>query len=172
MRLSASTFMFASALVGLVACGPGEQVQVPFDSGDISFTIDTPMIAGPNTVQQEISLNLDEAFGAAGANREKITAVTFEPMVFSADSGKTFDLFESFTVQFFSDANDMSSVMTMTPEKGKNSLEGTPASENNLSVYFKEAVMFLVIDANLTAGDTLPFTFTTRLKGNLSAGKK
>jgi hypothetical protein len=172
MQFSSKSILFVSAWIGLVACGPGEQVQVPFDSGDITFIIDTPMIAGPNTVQQEITLSMDEAFTTAGANREKITAVQFDPMVFTADSGKTFDLFESFTVQFFSDANDMSSVMTMTPEKGKNNLEGTPASENNLSVYFKEAGMFLVVDANLTAGDTVPFTFTTRLKGSLSAGKK
>lgn len=172
MYFSSKSLLFVSAIVGLVACGPGEQIQVPFDSGEISFTIDTPMIAGPNTVQQEITLNLDEAFKNAGANREKITTVQFEPMVFTADSGKTFDLFESFTVQFFSDANDMSSVMSMSPEKGKNAIEGNPASENNLSVYFKESGMFLVVDANLTTGDTLPFTFTTRLKGNLSAGKK
>lgn len=155
-----------------LGCGPGEQVQVSFDIGPIEFEIDTPMLAGPNTVQQEVVLNLDEAFEKAGARRDKITDIKFEPLVFETDSGRNFDLFESFTVQFFSDANDMNSVISLSPEKGQAGISGVPASENDLSVYFKENSMFLVIDANLTEADSFPIRFSTRLKGTLSAGKK
>jgi hypothetical protein len=127
-------------------------------------------MAGPNTIQAEIKLDLDSVFKANKADRAKIKHITIEEFKFNMEEGRNFDNFESFTVNFFSDANDMTKLGIINPvPKGQTSISASVTEKANLSKYFSEPTIFLIIDANITNADSLAYNMNADLKVKFSA---
>lgn len=161
------TFMVVAFLT---ACGSGKVNEFTHDIKNIKIKVDAPVTAGPNTIQAELKLDLDSVFKANKADRSKIKNITIEEFTFNMEEGRNFDNFESFTVNFFSDANDMTKLGTINPvEKGKTSIAASVTEKANLSKYFSEPSIFLIIDANITNNDSLAYNMNADLKVKFSA---
>src|SRR5687768_11026882 len=107
----------------LTACGSGKVTEFTHDIKNVKIKVDAPVTAGPNTIQAELKLDLDSVFKANKADRSKIKQITIEEFKFNMEDGRNFDNFESFTVNFFSDANDMTKLGIINPiEKGKTTI--------------------------------------------------
>lgn len=154
----------------LVACGPGKVTEFTHDIKGIKIKVDAPVTPGPNTIQAELKLDLDSVFKANKADRSKIKHITIEEFKFTMEEGRNFDNFESFTVNFFSDANDMTKLGIINPvPKGQTSISATVTEKANLSKYFSEPGIFLIIDANITNADSLAYNMSADLKVKFSA---
>jgi hypothetical protein len=159
--------LFASFLV---ACGSGKVNEFSHEIKNIKIKVDAPVMAGPNTIQAEIKLDLDSVFKANKADRAKIKHITIEEFKFNMEEGRNFDNFESFTVNFFSDANDMTKLGIINPvPKGQTSISASVTEKANLSKYFSEPTIFLIIDANITNADSLAYNMNADLKVKFSA---
>jgi hypothetical protein len=164
--------LFAALIMSafLIACGSGKVNEFTHDIKNIKIKVDAPVFAGPNTIQAELKLDLDSVFKANKADRTKIKHITIEEFKFNMEDGRNFDNFESFTVNFFSDANDMTKLGIINPiEKGKTSISASVTEKANLSKYFSEPTIYLVIDANITNNDSIPYNMNADLKVKFSA---
>ena len=86
------------------------------------------------------------------------------------EEGRNFDNFESFTVNFFSDANDMTKLGVINPvPKGATNISASVTEKANLSKYFSEPTIYLIIDANITNPDSLAYNMNAELKVKFSA---
>src|SRR5687767_5818505 len=146
-------------------CGSGKVTEFTHDIKNVKIKVDAPVTAGPNTIQAELKIDLDSVFKANKADRSKIKQITIEEFKFNMEDGRNFDNFESFTVNFFSDANDMTKLGIINPiEKGKTTIMPSVTEKANLSKYFSEASIFLIIDANLANADSIPVNMNADLK--------
>jgi hypothetical protein len=166
-----SSLFFALIMVAfLTACGSGKVNEFTHEIKNVKIKVDAPVIAGPNTIQAELKLDLDSVFSANKADRKKIKNITIEEFKFNMEDGRNFDNFESFTVNFFSDANDMTKLGIINPiEKGKTTIAPSVTEKANLSKYFSEPVIYLIIDANITNNDSIPYNMNADLKVKFSA---
>jgi len=168
--------LLATALM-FGACGPKETTTVTYDSGLLTFTLDTPMTSGPATVQAELELDLDAVFLQAGANRAKIKSVSLDPVLlqtiyWESGSAATFNAVENITIQLFSDVHDLT-VLSSLPVVDESAVqEAKISNEVNISAYFSEPYTFLVIDMNVVQPDSVPLVFSTRLRATITAEKK
>lgn len=164
--------LFAALVVGLVltACGGGKVNEFTHEIKNIKIKVDAPVTPGPNTIQAELKLDLDSVFKANKADRSKIKHITIEEFKFNMEEGRNFDNFESFTVNFFSDANDMTKLGIINPvPKGQTSISASVTEKANLSKYFSEPTIYLVIDANIGQADSLAYLMNADLKVKFSA---
>jgi len=156
----------------LASCGSGKVNEFTHDIKNVKIKVDAPVTPGPNTIQAELKLDLDSVFKANKANRQKIKNITIEELKFSMEDGRNFDNFESFTVNFFSDANDMTKLGIINPvPKGQNTISATVTEKANLSKYFSEPSIFLIIDANITNPDSVAYNMNADLKVKFSANE-
>ena len=154
----------------LTACGSGKVTEFTHDIKNVKIKVVAPVDPGPNTIQAELKFDLDSVFKANKANRNKIKHITIEEFKFTMGDGRNFDNFESFTVNFFSDKNDMTKLGIINPvPKGQTIISASVTEKANLSKYFSEPVIFLVIDANITNADSLGYNMSSDLKVKFSA---
>ncbi len=154
----------------LTACGSGKVNEFTHDIKDVKIKVEAPITPGPNTIQAELKLDLDSVFKANKADRSKIKHITIEEFKFNMEGGRNFDNFESFTVNFFSDVNDMTKLGIINPvPKGQASISASVTEKANLSKYFSEPSIFLIIDANITNADSLSYLMNAELKVKFSA---
>jgi hypothetical protein len=153
----------------LTACGSGKVNEFTHDIKNVKITAEPPT-QGPNTMQAELKLDLDSVFKANKADRKKIKHITIEEFKFTMTDGRNFDNIESFTVNFFSDANDMTKLGVINPvPKGQTSISANVTDKVNLSKYFSEPSIFLIIDYNATAADSVGYNLGADLKVKFSA---
>ena len=154
----------------LTACGGGKVNEFTHDIKDIKIKVEAPVTSGPNTIQAELKFDLDSVFNSNKADRKKIKHITIEEFKFSMEEGRNFDNFESFTVNFFSDANDMTKLGIINPvPKGSTTITASVTEKANLSKYFSEPTIYLIIDANITNPDSLAYNMNAELKVKFSA---
>ncbi len=153
----------------LTACGSGKVNEFNHDIKNIQITKEG-VDQGPNTIQAELTLPLDSVFKANKADRNKIKHITIEEFKFTMPDGMNFDNFESFTVNFYSEKNDMTKLGVINPiPDGQTSISATVTDKVNLSKYFSEPNIMLVIDANCTRADSTIYKMTADLKVKFSA---
>jgi|GEM_PF-1301367 len=163
-------FATALAFTALVACSSEKPVEFSHEIKDIHLRIDPPVTPGPNTFQAELQMNLDEVFKTNKADRNKIKDVTVEDMTFTMGGGRNFDNFESFVVNFFSDNSNMTKLASLSPVPKDASVIKTVATEKaDVKKYFAEPSIFLIVDANLTAADSIGYDISGSLKVKFSA---
>jgi|SRR5688572_21296785 len=159
-----------SVVTILWSCGGGKVNEFSHDIKNIKIKVDAPVTAGPTTIQAELTLDLDSLFKSNKADRNKIKHITIEEFKFNMEDGRNFDNFESFTVNFYSDKNDMTKLGIINPiPKGQTTISASVTEKANLSKYFAEPSIFLIIDANITANDSLAYNMNADLKVKFSA---
>jgi len=163
-------FLSFAVIVFLTACGPGKVNQFTHTIKNVKISKEAPVSQGPESMQAELKFDLDSVFKANKADRSKIKNITIEEFKFNMEDGRNFDNIESFTVNFFSDANDMTKLGVINPvPKGSTSISATVTDKVNLSKYFSEPSIFLIIDFNTTAADTVGYNLNAELKVKFSA---
>lgn len=162
-------FLSLAVVAFLTACGGGKVNEFTHDIKNVKITEESSD-QGPNDMQAEIKLDLDSVFKANKADRKKIKHITIEEFKFNMEDGRNFDNIESFTVNFFSDANDMTKLGVINPvPKGQTSISAVVTDKVNLSKYFAEPSIWLIIDYNTTAADTIGYNLSADLKVKFSA---
>lgn len=154
----------------LTACGSGKVNEFTHTIKEIKIVKDAPVSQGPESMQGELKLDLDSVFKANKADRSKIKHITVEEFKFTMEDGRNFDNFDSFTVNFFSDKNDMTKLGVINPvPKGQSSISAPVTDKVNLSKYFSEPSIYLIIDFNAAAADTIGYKLNAELKVKFSA---
>lgn len=160
---------FLSITLILASCTKKTEFSHEIKNVKLTYEGATP---GPNSIQGEMKLDLDSVFKANSADRQKIKNITVEEFNFSIEDGKTFDNFESFSVNFYSDKNNMTQVASLSPvPAGNKQIKVTVTDQVNLSNYFSEPSIFLIIDANLKASDSTAINLSADLKVKFSANE-
>lgn len=165
-----SLFAAFAVVAFLTACGSGKVNEFTHTIKDVKIKKEAPVSQGPESMQAELKLDLDSVFKANNADRNKIKHITIEEFKFNMEDGRNFDNIESFTVNFFSDANDMTKLGVINPvPKGQTSISAAVTDKVNLSKYFAEPSIFLIIDFNTAAADSVGYNLNAELKVKFSA---
>ncbi len=164
-----SKLLIASMAVSLmIACG-GPTVEIEYETPELTFKLEPPFFAGPNTIQAELDLSeLNEQIKQAGGKPGNVVkAVTTEVTFTSLDSLSSFDLVESILVQLFNDDIDLTKIAGSSPlpEVVNNSINITVANEQKIEKFFNKDKLFIVVDINMTEDNYEDyFTLAGKLK--------
>lgn len=170
-KLSLSAFL--PVMILFISCTPAKKVEFLYEFNNIPMSLTPPITQGPNTFQAELILNLDSAFASNKADRTKIKDVSVESMELNISGDRTFNNFENVVVNFFSDKNDMTKLASLSPvPKDVQSLKISSSEKADIHKYFSESSMFLIIDANMTTGDTLGYDLSMNMKLKFTALEK
>ncbi len=111
-----------------------------------------PLFEGSNTIQGEITTNINEIAKQHGISVDEFTNARLKSVTLYVDDSTDFDLLSSITMQFASDKTDMIEVALINPvPSGSTSLKLTVAGEQaNLVEVLKQEKFTAVADAILT----------------------
>jgi hypothetical protein len=169
-----STFIFLPFLMllfALQACDNRASGSHEWGAKDLVLKLEAPVTPGPNSLQAEIPLKLDEFAKSHNMDLASIEKVAMISATIRLEDGnQNFDNFESFNFQFVGENTNMKEAGICSKiEKGSKTLKAELVKDHNLRPLFKNNAITLVLDANAINEDSLNYNFKVDLQFQITA---
>lgn len=135
----------------MTACGGGGDKTI-YSLKDVSFTLEGPLLEGPNPSQYTVAVDLKDILGDRYAEGVKVTGASLKSAHIRAVDSANFDGVGSFVVSLASDNPDlkMKELAFLNPVKpGTTNAVLSVSNEVTAEEYFAEKQFYLVVDASL-----------------------
>ena len=167
------TIAALAAALSFTACSVKTE-STNFDFNNITFSTDTPVSVGSNTLQQTLPIALEawaKEHNTTAADIEKVTVS--EVNVVPTDSTNMANI-ETLVVQIAGGENGLMEIAVANPIKaGENPIKPTIAQETDVTAAFKSGKpLTVVLDVNALADDAKKASFSANFKFNIAIKAK
>ena len=165
MITNIKTPIFFLLLGLLISCSKPVEKTVTLDN--IELTAEGPLFEGSNTFQATLESPLKAFLKENDLTKEDIAEITVSGCTLSTSDSNFFNLYNSATIQFFSDNSEMQNVGVINPiPQNKKELTVEIAKEQEgITEIFNDKNIYVVGDAIIKEDvyDNLSFTATIKL---------
>ena len=149
----------------LISCSKPVEKTVTLDN--IELTAEGPLFEGSNTFQATLENPLNAFLKENGITKEDIAEVTVSGCTLSTSDSNFFNIYNSATIQLFSDNSEMQNVAVVNPipQNQKELTVEVAKEQEGVTEIFNDKNIYVVGDAIIKEDvyDNLSFTATIKL---------
>ncbi|GAB1447372.1 hypothetical protein MASR2M44_03650 [Bacteroidota bacterium] len=161
-----SFLLFAASILLLGAC-KNETKKITYTLDNLQFNLEGPLFEGPNTAQVPVQLDLAKITGIPKANGSQIKSVKLVGCEINAPEGQNFNPVSNVVLQLAADKVDMTEIALLNPIPQSSQSIAPQPKANELSSFFQQGNIIVLLDATLIADQEESLSFTGKLSFEL-----
>jgi len=154
-------------LICLAACG-GSGKKASYKVEKVNFKMEAPLFGGANSAQAELKIDLSAIRKELGLSDGEVnSAKLVKAVVYFQDSATT-DIANSLVLSLAGDKVNMAQIAVANPlESAKKEVVLKGSSEAEITEFFNQAMIYIILDVDLKADSETPLTLLADLEFEL-----